>query len=331
MERFTQPELSDQAASARLKRGEKRALLARLEDAARRAAARQLEPTVADIAEATGAAADDVRRELEALRAERVRAAEVARSRHQEVQKRASIGVRRAGWAALGLGIVWLGVARPNFGVVGLKDTAATAAWHERQGQQQSSAGRYRAAEGQFQMAAALEPGAASPRSELGEALLSQQKYAEALPQFQKAVQTMPDRADYALELAEDYRLMKRYGDAAAAYRTVINLDAGSAPAYEGLGVCLNMLDRSAEAEKVLRTAQRLSPENADIANQLGFALAIQERWAEAAAQFRQAAALDPSRDTFRKNLALAHETRRIGIDAMMRKYPTLPWQLTAE
>ena len=140
-----------------------------------------------------------------------------------------------------------------------------------------------------------------------------------------------PDRPDYALDLAETYRRMKRYGDAASAFRVVINLDSSSATAYEGLGFSLNELDRTAEAEKVLRAARRLSPENADIANQLGFALAIQERWADAAAQFRQAAALDPSRDTFRKNLTLAEEVQRIGIDAMMRKYPVSPWQLTAE
>ena len=325
MQEFKTPEAPGQSAQERLRRREKKALFARL------AAARQAEPTVGDVAEATGVEADDVRRELAALRAEQARAAEAAQARRQEVRKAASLGMRRAAWAVASLGLVWLGIAGPNFGTVKPQEAASIAAWHEGQGQQQFRAGRYRAAEKQFQMAAALEPEAAGYRFELGSALLSQQKCAEALPQFQKAAQIMPDRPDYNLEMAEDYRLLKRYKDAAATYRAVINVDAASAPAYEGLGVCLNELDRTSEAEKVLRTAQRLSPENGDIANQLGFALAMQGRWPEAAAQFRQATALDPSREMFRKNLALAEETQKIGIDAMMRKYPDSPFQISAE
>lgn len=294
----------------RLTEQEQRLLFQRWEDAERRKAAAQSLPTVADIAEATGMTTDEVRDQLQSVRAGLGRAAGAVRLRRDCWSRAARRGLPLA--AALGLG--WALVMHPPSVHFPPGETAvAAASRHIHQGDAEYKAGRFEDAEGEYLLAVQQEPGIAAYRNDLGNALYSQKKYEQAAPQYQEAVRLMPGRSVYVQNLADTLLALKRYEDAVAAFKSALALDPGSASDDKGLGASLASLGRGAEAEAAFRAALRLSPGDADALDGLGAAVGDQHRIAEAAGYFRKAVALVPGSAQYRKNLDTAEKMLRAG------------------
>lgn len=303
MQTFEEPE-------ERLTEQEQRLLFERLGDAERRKAAAQSQPTVADIAEATGMTAEAVRDQLQSVRAEQGQVAEAARLRRERAGRAARRGLPLL--AAIGLG--WALVLHPPSYHFPRGETAtAAASRHVHQGDAEYTAGRFDDAEGEYLLAVQQEPGIATYRNDLGNALYSQKKYEQAAPQYQEAVRLMPGRPVYVQNVADTLLALKRYKEAVAAFKSALALDPASAADYKGLGAGLTGLGRNAEAEAAFRASLRLSPGDADTLDALGGAVGEQHRITEAAGYFRQAVALDPSSAQYRKNLDTAEKMLRAG------------------
>ncbi len=289
----------------RLTEQEQRLLFNRWADAERREVAAQSLPTIADIAEATGMTTEEVRDQLQSVRAGLGRAAGAARLRRERVSRAARRGLPLVAV----VGLAWALVAHPpSFHIPPGETAVAAAARHVRQGDADYKAGHFDDAEAEYLLAVQQEPNIATYRNDLGDALYSQKRYEQAAPQYQEAVRLMPGRAIYVQNLADTLLDLKRYEEAVTAFKSALALDPSSTPAFEGLGASLASLNRGAEAEAAFRAALRLCPADADALDGLGAALGEQHRVAQAAGYFRRAVALAPGRAQYRKNLDTAEK-----------------------
>lgn len=138
-----------------------------------------------------------------------------------------------------------------------------------------------------------MEPTAAAPYFNLGNALMAQNRPGDAAAQYESALALEPENADIHINLGNAYKRLDRADDSEVAYRRALEFDPQNAIALNNLGNCLAVKKEFAEAEQLFRRAVAADTRFAAAENNLGNALKMQGRRVEAVAAYRRAIGLN--------------------------------------